>query len=161
MTRWHARRSGFTLMELLVALGILAVLIGILAPKVARMREVERRTRCTDNLRKLGWAMSQYGKDSRDELPRVIYDQAQHPRSFTAFTGPDASSPFTADSTVAPNDVTASLWLLIRGGYISSEYAPASAVFICPSSGDSPDPMLDQQGKPVGAKPAKQFPLAE
>ena len=151
MLRDPSKSYAFTLLELLVALGIVVILIGIIVPKVSRLREAERRIRCADNLRRLGQALSKYGEDNRQELPRVIYDQAHAPRSFTAFTGPDALSPFTKDSTVAANDVTASLWLLVRGGYISSEYSPMSAAFICPSSGDMADPILDNEGIPVAA----------
>lgn len=145
LSRFHA----FTLLELMVALGILVILVGIIVPKVSRLREGERRIRCADNLRRIGLALSDYGGANRGELPRVIYDQAHAPRAFTAFTGPDAISPFTKDSAVAVNDVTASLWLLIRGGYIKE---PVSAVFICPSSGDTPDAMLDAHGNPTAIR---------
>lgn len=147
----------FTLLELMVVLGMVVILIGIIVPKVARLREGERRIRCADNLRRLGSALGKYGEDNRGELPRVIYDQAHAPRAFTSFTGPDALSAFSKDSAVAPNDVTASLWLLVRGGYISSEYSPVSAVFVCPSSGDVPDPILDLQGQPAAARHRSNF----
>ena len=140
---------GFTFLELVVALGILVVLIGIVVPKVYRIREEERRSRCSDNLRRIGLALSAYGIANGWELPRVVYDQAHSPRSFTQFTGPDAVSAFTSDTSVAANDVTASLWLLIRGGYIKD---PATAVFVCPSSGDVPDPMLDAGDNPVAIR---------
>ena len=149
MHRLLSRSHAFTLLELMVALGILVILVGIIVPKVSRLREVEQRVCCRDNLRRIGLALSAYGEENRGELPRVIYDQAHAPRSFTAFTGADALSPFTKDSAVAANDVTASLWLLIRGGYIKE---PVSAVFICPSSGGTPDPMLDAHGSPTAIR---------
>ena len=157
MAKTCLRRTGFTLAELLVALGILAILAGILAPSILYTREMGRRTRCSENLRKLGMALSQYGHANRDELPRVIYDQKNKPHGYMAFSGADASDPFTSGTNVLPNDVTASLWLLVRGGYISSEYSPVTAVFICPSSGNVADALQDGTGRPVGPRERSNF----
>jgi prepilin-type N-terminal cleavage/methylation domain-containing protein len=51
------RRRGFTLMELLIVIGIIAVLVGILVPMVTRAREMASRTVCLSNIRQLqiGW----------------------------------------------------------------------------------------------------------
>lgn len=151
------QRRGFTLMELMVILGVLIILTGIILPSIHRARESQRRIRCSENLSKLALALSQYGAANRSDLPRVIYDVENRPAHYTAFTGPDANDPFAPDSSVMPNDVTASLWLLLRGGYISTEYAPPSGVFVCPSSGDKPDPMFGPSGQPVGVRQRSNF----
>ena len=154
----HTRTPrGFTLLELLVVMGILVILTGITVPKVVSLRERERRTICSENLRKIGRAFSAYANVNRDEFPRVIYDEKHMPIGYNAFSGADTPEPFASNTTVAPNDVTASLWLLIRGTYITSEYYPPSAVFICPSSGKEPDPMLDLAGKPASQRQRSNF----
>jgi prepilin-type N-terminal cleavage/methylation domain-containing protein len=63
------RRRGFTLVELLVVIGIIAVLIGILLPSLNRAREASNRVACGSNLRQLGLMYQLYANAYHDYAP--------------------------------------------------------------------------------------------
>jgi prepilin-type N-terminal cleavage/methylation domain-containing protein len=62
-------RKAFTLVELLVVIGIIALLISILLPTLSRAREASRRTQCLSNLREVSVAFRFYALDNRDQVP--------------------------------------------------------------------------------------------
>lgn len=62
-------RQGFTLMELLVVVGITAMLAGLTLPSLGRAKELARRTVCAANLRHLGLALHTYASDNRGWFP--------------------------------------------------------------------------------------------
>lgn len=57
------RITGFSLVELLVVVAVLAILASILFPILFRVREYAYRTKCASNLRQLGQAFAQYSTD--------------------------------------------------------------------------------------------------
>ena len=129
----RTRPGGFSLTELLVVIGILVILISIFVPYVAKARESEHRARCAENLRTIMTGLRNYAAMNHGDFPRVGYEPAHHPQGYAAFSGAAAADPFSPDTMVRANDVTASLWLLVRGGRAKA------SLFVCPGTFDIPD----------------------
>jgi len=133
MNRLSRRSRGFSLVEFLVVIGIVVILISIFVPYIAKVRESDHRARCAENLRALMSALRSYAQSNKGAFPRVTYDPAHNPDGYVAYSGATATDPFARDTAVRPNDVTASLWLLVRAGFAK----PSD--FICPSTYDTPE----------------------
>lgn len=63
------KNKAFTLLELLVVIGVIAILIGILLPAIGRAREGARRAQCANNLRQIGIAWFLYLDDNNEKFP--------------------------------------------------------------------------------------------
>lgn len=66
-----ARRPGFTLLELLIVIAIIALLIGILLPSLKRSVDLAKGTACKSNLRQVGQALYLYQIDNGGWLPQA------------------------------------------------------------------------------------------
>jgi prepilin-type N-terminal cleavage/methylation domain-containing protein len=67
--RRRRRRRAFTLVELLVVIGIIALLIAILMPALRRARDQANRTACMSNMRQIVTAFMLYAGENKDRCP--------------------------------------------------------------------------------------------
>jgi prepilin-type N-terminal cleavage/methylation domain-containing protein/prepilin-type processing-associated H-X9-DG protein len=123
--------QGFTLVELLVVIGIVALLIAILIPTLGTAREQAHRAGCLSNLRSLGHAMFQYAQRHRDQLPnsnlantwdpnlggRALLDLAANYTSPRVFYCPSDQDP-------EPDNITATVYFLENSAHLSYEFYP-------------------------------------
>jgi len=128
------KTKGFTLVELLVVIGIIALLISILLPSLNKARETANKAKCQSNLHQIGLAILLYQQDSQQLYPRTIMD-TNTTHTATWGTGPGTAGtadPFgigaAAPAGLSADDVSASFFLLLRNEQLTP------AVFICPSS---------------------------
>jgi prepilin-type processing-associated H-X9-DG protein len=102
----RGRLIAFTLIEILVVIGIIALLLAIMLPTLNKARESARRTACQSNLRQIATGLLMYANDNRHWLPSPA--RGFYPRD------DDWMKPIYADSAIA-------------------RYFPSDAIMYCPS----------------------------
>ena len=75
-------RGAFTLVELLVVIGIIALLISILLPSLNRAREQARQVACLSNLRQVGLAFVMYSNENKGKFPYHADLNGQYPEDW-------------------------------------------------------------------------------
>jgi len=126
------RKVGFTLVELLVVIGIIAVLIGILLPALNKARQNAKRVECAAYLRQIGVATHAYANDNKGKLPPKRQDMKGDPTFSPAFTALYALD-------MGPNSGTPDPGSSIRR-MVNRKYLGNSKIEQCPSAGDVADP---------------------
>jgi type II secretory pathway pseudopilin PulG len=141
-----ARRRGdpgFTLLDVLVALGVITLLIAILTPTLGKVQETSRRVVCSSNLRQFGLGLQMYADDWRGQVP---------PSAFLNANGEDPAEMMTV--RLPPEHrfrVNSQGWDGL-GILYSANYFSTPGLYYCPShSGDHPfERYADTWTRPAG-----------
>ena len=136
----HQKRNGFTLVELLVVMGIIMILASLLLPSLARAKASANRIKCVSNNKQLQIACQMYVDDNDDRFPpRRPHDDNWVMRLKPYYVNPKVlvcpSDSFTSDRSViinAFNDyfqmtLTPEQWSLFRQ-WQWTEGMPANAI---------------------------------
>jgi len=119
------KRKGFTLVELLVVVSIIALLISILLPTLGRAKELTKQVLCAANLSGIGKAIALYRSENDDMypiLPDIDQDSAHYQARLRL--GPECTRASLRDGAQQ------NLCLLVKGHYLSW------GMFLCPSTGN-------------------------
>lgn len=138
------KRKGFTLVELLVVISIIALLVSILMPSLNKAREIAYRMKCSTNESAMGKALGIYRNLNNDSYPMSQDPNLQgqvhsgsYPRLWQGDWGkPGSTAVYTGfrwDKTPTATDmycITSLQFMLVR-----ADNNPK--IYICPSDGDS------------------------
>ena len=123
------RKKAFTLIELLVVVAIIALLISILLPSLARARELSKRVVCAANSRGIGQACKIYAQENEEFWPTI--ETTESTVSYTRQIGRLRTQ--VTNSSSSQVSTTRNFWMLIRDGNITVK------LMKCPSSTESID----------------------
>jgi len=141
----------FTLVELLVVIGIIAVLISVLLPTLGRAREAAKRTACLSNLHQIHVMLVMYANANNGQVPLGYSGGAGSPvaEGSNYWLSRASGSGGTSDPDPPKKVRYVGLGLLLKGGYVKEGWnGGGGAVFFCPSfEGD-----LDHGFNSVGNK---------
>lgn len=85
----HPRqRGGFTLVELLIVIGIIAILAGMLLPALAQAKNKGRRIQCQSNLRQINVGVFLYADDHAERMPVAAPHELGGPQGIVPATDP-------------------------------------------------------------------------
>ena len=93
-TRRAADATGFTLVELLVVIGIIALLLSVLLPALNKARTAGQITACLSNIRQLSMAVITYANENKGTMPEAVYQNKTSLLSPKG-TGQGAWKPYT------------------------------------------------------------------
>lgn len=112
-----SKRTGFTLVEILVVIAIIAVLAALLFAVFARVREKGRSASCQSNLRQIALAMQQYVGDNDGIFPPIFETTDKNTPNSKTYYWDEIINPYIKSRAVfyCPTNKAESLWVYTVG----------------------------------------------
>lgn len=131
--RSSRRQAGFTLIDVMVTLLVITVLIGIMLPSLAIVKETTRRVVCSSNLRQIGLGISMYADDHDGLLPPTTFTNERLGRIPAETNRLRIASTSTYSPRVNSGGVRPQAKWDGLGHLYSQEYLETPGIFYCPS----------------------------
>lgn len=132
--RRAASRSagGFTLIDVLVTMVVIGVLIGIMLPSLAVVKETTQRVICSSNVRQLGLGVSMFADDHDGVLPRSTFLNTRFGRIPSETTRLRIASNSNFSARLDNGEPGIAAWDGL-GRLYDGEYLETRGIFYCPS----------------------------
>jgi prepilin-type N-terminal cleavage/methylation domain-containing protein/prepilin-type processing-associated H-X9-DG protein len=131
-------RRAFTLVELLVVIGIIAVLVSLLLPALNKAREHANAVSCMSNLQQLGLTLQMYRNDFHDYVPAEVGTSATNPAVYWSDNYMNAETNWANSNDISyySGGFNVQLQAYMARDLGGRKYNFKSPLYLCPADAD-------------------------
>lgn len=127
-------RRAFSLIDVLITIMVIGVLVAIMLPSLAVVKETARRVVCSSNIRQIGLGVSMFADDNDGRLPETTFVNPRLERIASETNRLRLASNSTYSSRVNTGPRPQAVWDGL-GLLYNKEYLETQGIFYCPSHG--------------------------
>jgi len=118
------------MIDILVSIAVIALLIGIMLPTMAQVREMSRRVICASNVRQMGFGLLMYADDNKDYLAPTLHVRSKLSQDQSSLSARGDTMTIRVD--MQTDGLWGDSWDGLGRLYLG-EYLLAPRIFYCPS----------------------------
>lgn len=135
---WSSRAPGFTLIDVLVSLSVIAILTAIMLPALSNVTKQVQRVQCASNMRQIGIGLQAYAYDFDGKLPKTVFGDTDAEARSERPSEPSPQDTLVIRPIVETRSGPMALWDN-TGRLFSEAYVSSPDVFYCPAhTGEHP-----------------------